>query len=154
MTRTIDLVTAGVLLVVGLVVVGDSLRLGAGWGSDGPQSGFFPFWLGTVLGLTACALLVQAWRRAATTRFVSRERLKPVLIVLVPAIGLVLLTHLIGFYVASALYLGVYMRAVGAHRWSTVILLAVGIPVATFIIFEQWFLVPMPKGPLEAWLGY
>jgi hypothetical protein len=23
-----------------------------------------------------------------------------------------------------------------------------------FLIFERWFLVPLPKGPLEAWLGY
>jgi putative tricarboxylic transport membrane protein len=26
--------------------------------------------------------------------------------------------------------------------------------VVTFIIFERWFLVPMPKGPLEMWLGF
>jgi hypothetical protein len=26
--------------------------------------------------------------------------------------------------------------------------------VVTFLVFEKWFLVPMPKGPLEAWLGY
>jgi hypothetical protein len=23
-----------------------------------------------------------------------------------------------------------------------------------FFMFERWFLVPLPKGPLEAWLGY
>jgi hypothetical protein len=26
--------------------------------------------------------------------------------------------------------------------------------VVTFVTFELWFLVPMPKGPLESWLGY
>jgi hypothetical protein len=26
--------------------------------------------------------------------------------------------------------------------------------VVAFVVFDQWFLVPMPKGPLEAWLGY
>jgi hypothetical protein len=46
------------------------------------------------------------------------------------------------------------MRWVGRHSWLAVVGLAVGIPVATFLIFEKWFLVPMPKGPLEAWLGY
>jgi putative tricarboxylic transport membrane protein len=154
MTRTVDLVTATVLLLLGVVVVGDSLRLGAGWGSDGPKSGFFPFWLGTVLIVTAGALVAQAWRRGKLTVFVSRERLRPVLIVLLPAVGLVLLTPVVGLYVASALYLGGYTRGVGAHRWSTVLLLSIGIPLATFLVFELWFLVPMPKGPLEAWLGY
>jgi putative tricarboxylic transport membrane protein len=27
-------------------------------------------------------------------------------------------------------------------------------PLLIFVVFERWFLVPMPKGPLEAWLGY
>ena len=154
MTRTVDLVTAAFLLVLGAVVVADSLRLGAGWGSDGPKSGFFPFWLGAVLVLTAAALVVQAWRRGTSQPFVSRERLKPVVIVLAPALALVVLTQFVGLYVASALYMAVYMRWVGAHRWSTTIFLAVGFPLLTFIVFEQWFLVPMPKGPLETWLGY
>ena len=154
MTRTVDLATAAVVMLVGAVVVADALRLGAGWGSDGPKSGFFPFWLGAILVLTAAALMVQAWRRGSTKPFVGRDRLKPVLIVLVPAVALVLLTAFVGLYVASALYMGGYMRWVGAHRWSTVAALAIGVPLVTFVIFERWFLVPMPKGPLEAWLGY
>jgi putative tricarboxylic transport membrane protein len=154
MTRTVDLATAVVILTIGMVVVADSLRLGAGWGGDGPKSGFFPFWLGTILVLSAVALLAQAWRRGARVPFVSRQKLRPVLIVLLPAIGLVLVTEWLGLYVASALYLGGYMRAVGAHRWRSVFLVAIGIPVLTFLVFEKWFLVPMPKGPLELWLGY
>jgi hypothetical protein len=35
-----------------------------------------------------------------------------------------------------------------------VILISLGIPLVTFLVFEKWFLVPMPKGPVEAWLGY
>ena len=60
----------------------------------------------------------------------------------------------LGLYVAAALYLAFYMRWVGRHHWLTVIGLSVVVPVVAFVIFEQWFLVPMPKGPLEDWLGY
>jgi len=154
MTRTADLVTAAVLLLVGLVVVGDSLRLGAGWGSDGPKSGFFPFWLGVLLLAATVAIVVQAWRLGPGKVFVTREQLKPVLQVLWPAAAMVAATHVVGLYVAAAVYLAFYMRWVGHHRWLTVILVAIAIPVVTFVVFEQWFLVPMPKGPLEAWLGY
>ncbi|MBI2211978.1 MAG: hypothetical protein HYU47_15510 [Deltaproteobacteria bacterium] len=35
-----------------------------------------------------------------------------------------------------------------------VVALSIAVPVITFLIFETWFLVPMPKGPVEAWLGY
>ena len=31
---------------------------------------------------------------------------------------------------------------------------AVSVPVATFLVFEKWFLVPLPKGPIEAYLGF
>ena len=43
--RAADLVTALVLMAVGVLVLADALRLGIGWGTDGPRSGFFPFWL-------------------------------------------------------------------------------------------------------------
>lgn len=154
MTRTADVVTAVVLAVFAGLVVFDSLRLGIGWGTDGPRSGFFPFWLGVGL-LVACASnSVRALRKNVRAPFVTREQLGPVLKVLVPAVGLVALTHVVGLYVASALYIGVYMRWIGRHSWTATILVAVAIPVATFFVFERWFLVPLPKGPLEAWLGY
>ena len=154
MTRTAHLVTAALLLLIGLIAVFDSLRLGAGWGSDGPKSGFFPFWLGTLLLAVTAAIAVQAWRRGAGKPFVTREQLRPVMQVLWPAVAMVTLTAVIGLYVAAALYLAFYMRWVGRHPWLTVVLISVGIPVLTFLVFEQWFLVPMPKGPLETWLGY
>jgi hypothetical protein len=154
MTRTADLITAAVLFVIGVIVVGDSLRLGAGWGSDGPKSGFFPFWLGALLVVMTALIAAQAWRRGPGKPFVTRAQLGPVLQVLWPAAAMVAATHVVGLYVAAALYLTVYMRWVGQHRWTTVVLVSVGIPVVTFFVFEKWFLVPMPKGPLEAWLGY
>jgi hypothetical protein len=46
-----------------------------------------------------------------------------------------------------------YMRTIGRHRWATTVALSIGVPVLAFIVFERWFLVPMPKGPLELWLG-
>jgi putative tricarboxylic transport membrane protein len=152
--RAADLVTAAVLMGLGGVVLADAVRLGIGWGTDGPKSGFFPFWLAVFLLATCVLILVQAARRSTTTPFVNRERLTPVLKVLLPAAGLVLATALIGLYVASAAYLALYMRWIGGHHWGTVVAIAVAVPVATFFIFETWFLVPMPKGPVEAWLGY
>ena len=152
--RTADVLTAVVLMLLGGVVIADSVRLGIGWGTDGPKSGFFPFWL-ALLMLAACALiLVQSVRRKSSAPFVTREQLSPVLKVLWPAAAAVALMQFVGLYVASALYMAFYMRWVGRHAWFVVISLAVLVPVATFFVFETWFLVPMPKGPLEAWLGY
>jgi putative tricarboxylic transport membrane protein len=152
--RTADLTTAVVLMAAGVLVVWDSLRLGIGWGSDGPQSGFFPFWLAVLLLVSCAAIAWQAWRRASRTAFVTREQLKPVLTTLLPSAGFVVLTQFVGLYVASALFMTFYMRWVGRYGWVAIVLAAVLFPVLTFVVFETWFLVPMPKGPLEAWLGY
>jgi hypothetical protein len=152
--RAVDLATASILILLGGVVVADSLRIGIGWGTDGPRSGFFPFWLGVIMILACAAICVQAWRRSTDKPFVTRERLAPVLKVLWPATLMVILITPLGLYVASALYVAVYMRWVGRHGWPAIALCAIGIPLLVFVVFETWFLVPMPKGPLEAWLGY
>ena len=152
--RAADLITASVLMLLGGVVLADAVRLGIGWGTDGPKSGFFPFWLAALMVVMSAAIVVRAVRRASGKTFVTREQLRRVLKVLWPAAGMVALTQFIGLYVASALYLGFYMRWVGRHSWLAVVGLGIGVPVVTFLIFEKWFLVPMPKGPLEGWLGY
>jgi putative tricarboxylic transport membrane protein len=152
--RAADLATAAVLMALGGLVLFDAVRLGYDWGSDGPKSGFFPFWLAVAM-LVACGLIIlQALRRRTDKVFVTREQLRPVLAVLVPATAMVAVMEVAGLYVASALYIAFYMRWVGRHRWLTIVVLSLGIPIATFLVFERWFLVPMPKGPLENWLGF
>jgi putative tricarboxylic transport membrane protein len=136
--RTADLVTASVLMLVAGVVLFDAVRLGVGWGTDGPRSGFFPFWLALFMLAACVGIFVQALRTPSTKPFATRAQLAPVLKVLIPATGLVVVMQFVGLYVASALYIAVYMRWIGRHRWLTVLVIAVGIP----------------KGPLEAWLGY
>lgn len=152
--RTADLVTASILILLGGVVIFDAVRLGIGWGTDGPRSGFFPFWLAVIMVVACGIIILQALWRSSREVFVTREQLGPVLQVFWPAAAMVLLTRFVGLYVASALYIGFYMRWVGRHSWFAVVTLSVAIPVITFFTFELWFLVPMPKGPLEAWLGY
>jgi hypothetical protein len=152
--RTADIIVAAVLMLVGGVVIYDAVRLGIGWGSSGPGSGFFPFWLALIMLGTCVAILVQTLRGTSHRPFVSRAAAGPVLAVLLPATGMVVLTGGVGLYVATALYMAFYMRWIGRHSWPVTVGLALAIPVATFFVFERWFLVPMPKGALEAWLGY
>jgi hypothetical protein len=144
-----------VLLGVAVVVAAEGLRLGIGWSSDGPEPGFFVFYLGVALFLSTAAVVVQAWSHDAGGRtFVERRQLRSVGIVLVPAVLMVALTHFVGLYVSGLLYLAAYMRLVGRHSWPTTVAIALLVPTVAFLVFEVWFLVPLPKGPLEAALGY
>lgn len=152
--RAADIVTASILMLLGGVVLVEAIRLGFRWGPDGPQSGFFPFWLAVVVIAHSAAIVVQAVRKRSGEPFATREQLRMVLTVAWPAAAMVLLTQFIGLYVAAAIYLAFYMRLVGRHSWATTVGLSLSIPLVTFVVFEKWFLVPLPKGPLEAWLGY
>jgi len=152
--RAAEFVTASVLVLLGGVVLFDAVRLGFGWGPDGPRSGFFPFLLALIMIIVCGVIIAQAARGGQGKSFVSREQLGSVLTVLWPAVAFVGLMRFVGLYVASALYMGFYMRWVGRHSWVKVVAIALGVPIASFLIFEKWFLVPMPKGPLEHWLGY
>ena len=155
-TKVVEMVVAGVILLLGLVVVFDSRRVGAGWADDGPQAGYFPFYVGLVLcAASAWTLLRAAFsNHAVAGAFVSRKKLLLVLSVFVPSLIYVLAIYFIGIYVASALFIGAFMYWHGRFPWIKIIPVSVIVPLSMFLLFEVWFLVPLPKGPLEALVGY
>jgi putative tricarboxylic transport membrane protein len=152
--RAAEIVTASFLMALGGIVLVDAVRLGHGWGTDGPESGFLPFWLATILLSCCVIIIVQAVRKKSTSPFCKREQFSCVLKVLLPATAMVVVTQFAGLYVAGAVYMAVYMRWVGRHSWAATVVLPVALSLVTFVVFERWFLVPLPKGPLETWLGY
>ena len=158
--RTADLISAALLMALGGIVIYDAVRIGVGWGDEGPRSGFFPFWLAALMVAISAAIIIQALVSRSEKPFVTRDRFVPVFKVLAPIAGFIVVTDPpgpwsgLGLYVAGGLYLGFYMRWVGRHDWRSVVALSFAVPVITFFIFESWFLVPMPKGPVETWFGY
>ena len=150
--RRAEIVCAAALLLLSAIALGEALRLGIGWGDIGPRGGFFPFWLGVILAGSSLFTLLQGLRRPPTPKpFLSREALRPVLTVILPIAGAVLLIEVVGFYLTSLLYLFGYMWWSGRHTWSTTLLISLLFPVVIFFIFERWFLIPLPKGLLEAY---
>jgi hypothetical protein len=153
--RWAEVAVAAFLLLLGLVVLGDSLRVGARWGDDGPQAGYFPFYIGLGLSLASAGLLgQQLWRWRQERRvFVSREAARMVFAVLWPMVVYVAVMPFVGLYVASALLIGWFMRRHGRFGWAACAATALGVVVGVYLVFQRWFLVALPKGPLESWLG-
>jgi hypothetical protein len=168
-TRTMEIAVALILFAIGALVVFDSVRLGASWGDDGPQSGYFPFYIGLLLGLSSLATLAQVglaeWKRRDRFRgviaerqsqFVAWEPLRLVLSVLLPAAVYVVGIQLIGIYLASAVYITVFMLWLGKYPWPKSAAVGVIVSAALFFMFEIWFKVPLYKGAYDplAWLGF
>jgi hypothetical protein len=153
--RTAEIVTAGGFLAVGAIVIFDSVRLGMGWKEDGPQAGYFPFYIGAIICISSLvnlgAALIAAAKRNAV--FVEVGQLRLVLSVLVPTAVYAGLIGWIGIYVASALFVALFMRWLGKYAWWKVAVVSLGNSTVFFLIFELWFKIPLPKGPLEALLG-
>jgi hypothetical protein len=156
-TRWMELITALVIAALGILVIYDSQRVGVGRAEDGPRSGYFPNMIGWILALAgawiAGTTIVQ-WRKLAGKVFVSFAGLKPVLAVLLPTIGYVVLIRFIGIYFASAIYIAGFMLLQGKYKVLPSVAVGIAVPLAIFMLFERWFLVPLPKGPIENMLGF
>jgi len=154
-TRWPEVVVAGGLMLLALLVITDSIRVGTGWGDEGPRSGYFPFYIGLLLLLSSGTVLVTTllrWRKADAV-FVEREQLGMVFAVLVPMVVYVGGIALAGIYAASLVLIAYFMRRHGKFGWSWTVGVSVGVPLVFFLVFERWFLVPLPKGPIERLLG-
>ena len=154
--RAMDIITSLLFLALGLTVMIGSLKLGASWGADGPEAGYFPFYISLIIMLSSTVTLYQAAivnKNKKKETFVEREPFKQVMAVLLPAIVFVLGVQLIGIYVASALYIAIFMVWLGKYAIWKAVAVSVGVSVALYLMFEFWFQVPLPHGswinPLE-----
>ena len=153
--KSAEIALALFFLVLGGIVIYDSIRVGAKWADDGPQTGYFPFYIGLLIALASVANLVAALavRPERDKAFVEVGQLKLVLAVLVPTAIYVALIGWIGIYVASAVFIAFFMRWLGKYPWWKTAAVSIGNSVVFFVIFEVWFKIPLPKGPLENLLG-
>ena len=157
--RTMEIVVAVVLFGIGALVVYDSHRLGSRWGSDGPEAGYFPFYIGLIICISSVVILIQTMfgktgRRGGT--FVEWQPLRQVLAVLVPAALYVLGIQIVGLYVASAIYIALFMHVLGKYSWLKSAVLGFAVSALAFTTFEVWFKVPLYKGAFDplSFLGY
>jgi hypothetical protein len=159
-----EIATALAFAMAGAAAIWDSARLGAGWGADGPQSGYFPFWIGVLLVLAATAQLLAAGRMAAARAgapgdhdapmFLTWEQARTVATVFLPTVAYVAAIPFAGIYVASAALVAWFMVRLGGFAVSRAVPAGIATAAVAFVVFEIWFLVALPKGPVEELLGF
>ena len=153
--RSVEMGVALAIAVFALVVIAGSVQVGIGWGAEGPKAGFFPFYVGLIILASSIINFGAVVSERRNDRiFAEWGQLGKVMSMLVPTTIYVALVPWIGIYVASMLLIGAFMRWLGRYGWGMIAAIAVGVPVVTFIIFEKWFLVPLPKGLIEELLGF
>jgi putative tricarboxylic transport membrane protein len=154
--RTVDIVVSLMLLALAVLLGSDSVRIGAWWAEDGPQAGYFPFYLSVLMGGASVYGLVTAFvnRHAAGEPFVTRDQFGRVMQVFVPTLAFCVLTQFLGLYVASFLLIAGFMWWTGRIALWLSVLTSFLFTAVMFVTFEIAFNVIMPKGPLEAAFGF
>ena len=155
-TRVMELVVAALLMALAVLIMYDNWRIGARWAEEGPQAGYFPFRVGAIMFIASAVTFgANLLTHAPASNFVDRTQLTRVFQVLVPTVVFVVTIGYLGIYVAAALFITFFMWWLGKYPIYKILPVAILVPVALFFMFEVWFLVPLPKGPLEIdVLGY
>lgn len=152
--RSVEIGVALLVVAFGAIVIFGATSAGIGWGAEGPRAGFFPFYIGIAIVISGAVNLWNAVRPDAPAGiFAEWSQLWQVLLVVIPATIFAVAVGYIGIYVSSALFIGWFMRWLGKYKWLIVAPVAIGMPVLVYIVFEKYFLVSLPKGPLEHWLN-
>jgi hypothetical protein len=155
-TRGPELGVAALLMLLAALVLYDSVRVGIGWGDDGPKSGYFPFRIGLALLAASAWVFVTTLLKARAEHplFAERSQLATVFAMLIPMVVYVGGIWALGLYVSSLVLIAYFMKRYGRFGWGLTAAVSIGVPVAFFLVFEKWFLVPLPKGPLERLMGF
>ena len=153
--RSTEIGVAVATAIFALIVIGGSIQVGIGWGDEGPMAGFFPFYVALMILGASIVNFIQIWTGDRDERlFAEWGQLRQVCFVVVPTAIYVALVPYVGIYISSILLIAVFMKWLGHYGWAYVSLVSVGTMLATFLVFEKWFLVSLPKGPIENWLGF
>jgi hypothetical protein len=157
-TRWVEAGLALFTAALGGVVMHGSYASGIGWGDAGPEAGYFPFYIGLLLTTASLAnllLTLLRWR-ALGEAFVSRGAFRQVLAVFLPIVIYVACMPFAGIYLASAGFIAWFMwrdrQREKPYGLPTIVAVAGGAALASYLIFALWFKVPLQAGPL-AMLG-
>ena len=153
--RTVEIAVALATLAFGIIILLGSLQVGIDWGVEGPKPGFFPFYVSLFIIVGSVYNLLQATRFGGIKDglFSSWEQLGRVMSVVVPASIYVALVPFLGIYVSSLMLIAFFMMWLGKYNAWMTLPIAVGVPFVVYVVFERYFQIPLPKGPIEYWLG-
>jgi hypothetical protein len=147
--RAMEIIVALLFLAFGLTIMIGSIKLGSSWGSDGPQAGYFPFYISLFILISSSVTLFQAVvldRKKEDSIFVSKGPFKLVMSVLIPALVFIFLMQVIGIYVAATIYIAVFMVWLGKYPVWKAISVGFGVSLALFMLFDFWFQILLPNG--------
>ena len=145
-------VIGAITAVGGALIIRESYRLSIAMTVNGPGPGFWPFILGSLMVLVAAVLFINTFiNRAEFSKklipLTKPGNIKAYITMAITALYCALF-DVLGFYLATVLYLPTIMYILGMRKPRNFILTTVGILAAIYIIFTILLSTVFPKGIL------
>lgn len=139
-----------VFLITAVLICLGSARLPYG-DIHNPGPGFFPVWIGILLGSMSVALLVKTSRQREQARMIKellseRVRWRKVLSVLLALILYAVLIQYVGFLVVTFFFIAFLLRFVDPQPWRKVIVWGLIGSGGCYLLFDVWMRLRLPKG--------
>jgi putative tricarboxylic transport membrane protein len=144
--------------VGGLLCLGLALYvMWQAWGMEyytelGPGPGFFPIWLGLLLGVLSLMWLFAAfWRSAkdAAARFLPAwDGCRRIIIIVAAFITVAALLEVIGFQLTMFAFVAFVYLFLGGRSWYMTLILAVGLSFGVYRTFTGWLDVVLPQASI------
>jgi hypothetical protein len=144
--RQVEIGAVVVFLLLGALVLLDTIRLGPGWGESGPQPGFFPFVMTILLVLgTLGVIYVELYQQSDTRPFFEvSEEVADLLKVGIPIVIVPFVIRWLGLYVGAGLYIAFFMAWYGKFRWYSALAGGIILPVVLWLVLREGFNISMP----------
>jgi len=156
--RALEISTAALTGIFGVVVVVSSIDNGIGWSSAGVDAGTFPFLTGIIIVLGSLYNMGQGALGRGTLAIVrvavTPSELRRLAGLFVPAAIFIAAIPIVGMYLASAGYVFAVLALPKRQSVVHALVIAVVTPVALYIVFERLFQVSLPHGALAAAFGF
>jgi hypothetical protein len=133
------------LLALGALIFNEAVRLGPGWTYSGPQPGFFPLIM-TVAMITGAlgTLLYCIFKPDRRPCFEASHEVINLTLVGAPILLLIIAMQWLGLYIASGIYIALFMIFYGRFHWWAGILGGAVFTTVLWVMFARLLNVPMP----------
>jgi putative tricarboxylic transport membrane protein len=142
--------TAAAIVLIAAVAMFDSRKvfgeqLGSSPGDVGPS--WYPFWAAALMGTAALFVGYRAFvsMLPAEGVFTGRDSVFSVVKLVLPMFAYAASLQWLGFYLATAAYMGFFSAFIGKYKWYAVLAAAIICPLAIYLLFEVAFRLLLPK---------
>lgn len=117
----------------------------------GPGPGFFPFWLGLIMGGLSIIWLIQLFRQSGKSnegRFLPEKKGVIQILLILAALTATAVMGVIGFQLTMFLFVGFLLRVLGRSSLWTTLIIALVCSVGVFHLFGKYLDVQLPASSL------